>query len=384
MIRSVSLLLACAWSSVAAQSVAPGVSTTTRDVAFRTHDGFPMRGRITLPTTAGLHPVVIYVQSAEGMTMEVRRRLSDTSTFRYMDLYAAKFPEMGVGFFRYDGRGIGVGDRPPRYETIDTAVFDTGTLDNKVSDLLAAIALVREQPGVDAKRIYLIAASEGTLLAAEAAARAPGMVAALVLYGVMADNMRETFRYIMSDGAFLQYRDFMDADNDGRITPDEYERAVQGPRGVRLRSTPFTAFDANKDSVFSVDDIRVGTKPYLDAIERRDYTVLSAWARSFAGVATPAGWFEDHFEHQTLWTFLSQLNVPVGLFQGELDPMTPAAAVHALQERAEAAGMKNLSFRYFARGDHSLGVGTYFVRGSIPEGHQAIFDFVRALVRRRE
>ena len=48
-------------------------------------------------------------------------------------------------------------------------------------------------------------------------------------------------------------------------------------------------------------------------------------------------------------TRLSQLAMPVGLFQGELDHNTPAAGVRALEQRAKAAGKTNLEFRYFMK-----------------------------------
>jgi pimeloyl-ACP methyl ester carboxylesterase len=110
---------------------------------------------------------------------------------------------MNVGFFRYEGRGIRLGDQPPRYERIDWDVYNTSTLGNKVRDALTALAVARRQAGVDSTRILLMGTSEGTLLAAEAASRAPGQIAGLVLYAVMADNMRDVFRFIITEGAFL-------------------------------------------------------------------------------------------------------------------------------------------------------------------------------------
>ena len=44
------------------------------------------------------------------------------------------------------------------------------------------------------------------LLAAEAASRMRGQVSGLVLYAVMAENMRDVFRFIITEGAFLPYR----------------------------------------------------------------------------------------------------------------------------------------------------------------------------------
>src|SRR5690606_5734594 len=102
--------------------------------------------------------------------------------------------------------------------------------------------------------ILLMGASEGTLLAAEAAARKPDSVAGLVLYGALVTNLRETFTYIMSDGEFLRYRS-LDADRDGAITREEWDSLVKG--------TDFSKADPDKDGKFTVADIRQVTKKYL-------------------------------------------------------------------------------------------------------------------------
>lgn len=367
----------CVAALAASRSGAAQGPGTTREIAFSSHDGHAMRGRLTLPSGPGPHPVVVYAQTAEGMTIEVRRPLSDSTSFSYFDLYADSLPAMGIAFFRYDGRGIAAGASPPRFETIDSAAFNTSTLDNKVRDLLAAVSLVREQPGIDPARVFLMGASEGTLLIADAAARAPDRVAGLVMYGVLADNLRETSRYLFGDGAFLMHRRAFDTDGDGVVTPAEFEADPRGVRARLFRGAPFSAADANQDGVFSVADIKVATQRYLDAIDADDFGVLHAWARTGAAVAIPEGWFADHFAYPPMWTFLSGLDIPVGLFHGDMDAMTPIGAVQALEERARAAGRTSLRFQYFPGLDHSLSVGMYFVRGTLPPGHAAIFAYLR-------
>ncbi|HEU0302478.1 MAG TPA: alpha/beta hydrolase [Longimicrobium sp.] len=352
----------------------PGV---TRDIAFTSHDGHAMRGRLTVPLGPGPHPVVVYAQTAEGTTIEVRRPLSDSTSFSYYGLYADSLPAMGIAFFRYDGRGIGMGPSPPRFETIDTTVFNTGTLDNKVRDLLAAVSLVAGQPEIDPRRVFLMGASEGTLLIADAASRAPDRIAGLVMYGVLAGNLRETMRHIFSDGAFLTFRRAFDTDSNGVVTPAEFEADPRGYRARALGNAPFSAADVNQDGVFSVDDIKVGTARYLSAIDGNDFAVLQAWARTNAAVAVPEGWFADHFAYRTMWSFVSGLDIPIGLFHGDMDAMTPISGVRALEEQARAAGKTNMRFHYFPGLDHSLGLGMYFVRGTLPPGHAAIFAWLR-------
>ena len=70
----------------------------TRELPFQSHDGYPMRGKLTIPnTTRPYAAVVVYVQAAEGMTVDMKRPLPN-GTFNYFDLYREKLPEIGVGF----------------------------------------------------------------------------------------------------------------------------------------------------------------------------------------------------------------------------------------------------------------------------------------------
>ena len=112
------------------------VQSRTIEISFTSYDGYKMFGKLTIPTSRGSHPVVIYVQTAEGMTVDMKRRMSRDETFNYFDLYRKQLPDMNVAFFSYEGRGIRMGDKPPRYETIDWNIYNTSTLENKVRDIL--------------------------------------------------------------------------------------------------------------------------------------------------------------------------------------------------------------------------------------------------------
>jgi dienelactone hydrolase len=368
----------CAFAMLlAATSATTVLGQVTRDVSFTSHDGYPMRGRLTVPAGRGPHPVVVYAQTAEGMTIEVRRQLTATTTFSYFDLYKDSLPAMGIAFFRYDGRGVGVGTAAPRFETIDTAVYNTSTLDNKVRDLLSAIAIVRAQPEIDARRVVLMGASEGTLLIADAAARARGQVAALVMYGVLAENLKNTAMFMFGDGTFLTYGRVFDADSNGVITQAKFEADARGYRARAMGNAPFATVDLNGDGVFSSADLKTKTQVYLNAVESNDYKALYEWSLKGAAVAIPTGWFENHFTYPEMWTFLSSLDIPVGMFHGAMDAMIPISSVRALEDRARAAGKTRMRFHYFPNGDHSLGVGAYFARGTLTAGHASMFAYLR-------
>jgi len=379
------LAMAVSWLASASPSQAADVpppaaspaKVATREIGFSTQDGHALRGKLVVPESGELKAVVIYVQTAEGMTMDMRRPLGGDRSFSYFDLYREKLPPMGVGFFSYEGRGIRNGSTPPRFEEIAWDVYNTSTLENKVRDALVAVEAVRKQPGLGAARVYLMGASEGTLLAAEAAARKPSEVHGLILYGVMSDTMRGTFKFIVSDGGFLAYRGFFDTNADGKISRAEFEADPKKYREHVFKNAAFEVFDKDGDGNFTADDMRVMTKTYLDAVDNENYEILDRWTKTSAGVVTPENWFKDHFAHPPIWTFLSKVEAPVGLFHGTADTSTSVDGVRKLEELARQAGKSKMRFYYFDGLDHTLNIGMYFARGTLPAGHQAIFEFIR-------
>ena len=65
------------WTVLSILALWPAAShgqTTTRDIAFTSHGGHAMTGRLTLPDTPGTHPVMVFVQNAEASTLDQRTR----------------------------------------------------------------------------------------------------------------------------------------------------------------------------------------------------------------------------------------------------------------------------------------------------------------------
>jgi len=355
----------------------------TIEIPFISNDGYEMFGKLTIPDSDARHPVVIYVQTAEGMTVDMKRPKGRDGTFNYYDLYREKLPEMNVAFFSYEGRGIRMGDKPPRYETIDWDIYNTSTLENKVRDIISAVRIVIKQRGIDVSRVFLMGASEGTLLASEAAARIPKEIRGLILHGVMSSNMRETFRLIVTDGSFLSYRGYFDKDKDGKISKEEFEADPMKFRANALKNVGFEVFDRNQDGVFTVEEMRTLPNPLRDTVDAENYEVLNQWAKTSAAVSTPKDWFKDHFSHPPIWTFLSKLDMQIGIFHGDRDVNTSVEGVKALEEQAKKAGKSKMEFHYFAGLDHTLNIGAYFIKGTLPEGHKAIFEYIKNQVRKR-
>jgi hypothetical protein len=54
-----------------------------------------MLGRLVLPSAEKSRAIVIYVQTAEGATVDQKRPLGTDKTFSYFDVYRAELPKRG-------------------------------------------------------------------------------------------------------------------------------------------------------------------------------------------------------------------------------------------------------------------------------------------------
>jgi pimeloyl-ACP methyl ester carboxylesterase len=367
-------------AAVAVVAQAPaGAPYRTIEVSFRSADGQEMFGKLTMPEGAGLRPVVMMIQTAEAQTVDERVQ-GPRGPIDFHDLYRKELAAIGVAFFSYEGRGIRMGDQPPRYVAIDKAVYNTSTLANKVADAVAAVRALRARADVDASRIFLTGVSEGTLLAAETAARIPGEIRGLVLSSVVTD-MRGAIKFMMTGGTFMQHQAFWDANRDGVITKEEFDA---DPRRIRrlpqMQGVELAVFDANGDGVYTAADRLIPARTLLDAVDAGNADAVGVWLKATAALETPEGWLKDHFAHASTWTFLSTLDMPIGIFHGEADANTPVAGVRDLERDAKAAGKTRIEFHYFPSLDHSLGGLDYFLRGAPSDGYKELFAYVKRQV----
>lgn len=364
-------------------TIAAAQTVTTRDIAFTSHDGHAMTGRLTLPTTPGKHAVMVFVQNAEAATLDQRTRDAKGQPVAFFDLYRDTLGPLNIGFFSYEGRGVHTDATQPRGQRIDRDVYDTSSLDNKVRDIISAVRLLQKESGVDGSQIYLRGVSEGTLLAAEAASRIPTEVGGLVLSGVIGSTLKVSLVHQVQGGRMSQLLAEFDTDRDQRISVQEWETDARGFRQKNLATATFENVDPDKDGFMTLADMKLLTKPLADAFASGNVEITEAFLKQSAGVAIPKGWTADHFAHRPMWDFLSPLSMPVGIFQGDDDRNTGIEDVQALEKLAKAAGKSNIEFRYFPGLGHGLGSTDYFQKGAHSDGYTAIFEFMKRHTQKR-
>lgn len=139
------------------QNPQPPFPYAQREVSVRNPtDNVTLAGTLTIPPGAGPHPALLLLSGSGPQDR-------DATLFAHKPFWvlADHLSRRGIAVLRLDDRGVGG----------STGSLNTSTAEDSVSDTLAAVRLLREQPDIDARRIGLLGHSEGGLVAALAATR---------------------------------------------------------------------------------------------------------------------------------------------------------------------------------------------------------------------
>src|SRR6185436_11992924 len=83
LLAALGLLLTLFARPACAQNPIPEVAWKTMEIAFKSHDGYAMFGKFLRPEKGAPRAVVVYVQTAEGMTVDMKRPDGRGGTFNY-------------------------------------------------------------------------------------------------------------------------------------------------------------------------------------------------------------------------------------------------------------------------------------------------------------
>lgn len=165
-------------------------------------DNWPLPGVLTCPAAPGNFPAAVLV----GGSGSVDRDATSGHSKPYRDL-ALGLAARGVCVLRYDKRRFAHPQRLLAEAERMTLAIDT------VDDALAATALLRRQPKVDAAAVFVIGHSLGGVAIPRIAASAPDVCG----FVVMASSPRPVEDLLLPRAQRL-------AEEDGQVTPTEAER----------------------------------------------------------------------------------------------------------------------------------------------------------------
>lgn len=139
---------------------------TQRDILFDNISGHNrLAGTLSVPNGKGPFPAVVLISGTGQNTRD-----EDVLGHKVFLILADAFNRNGIAVLRYDKRGVG--GSSGNYDAATTADF--------ASDAQAAVAWLKTQPEIDAKRIGVLGHSEGGIIA-PAVAAADGSVAFVVM-----------------------------------------------------------------------------------------------------------------------------------------------------------------------------------------------------------
>lgn len=133
------------------QEPIPPYNYDTLDVEFKNdYDKITLAGTLTFPKKAGRYPAVVLLTGSGPQNRN--EALFGHEPFKVLADYLTN---QGIVVLRYDDRGVGK----------STGIFETSTIENFSKDAIAALAFLKKQKQVDARKIGVIGHSEGGLIA---------------------------------------------------------------------------------------------------------------------------------------------------------------------------------------------------------------------------
>jgi dienelactone hydrolase len=278
-------------------------------VEFQNQD-VKLVGSLLLPRIDGLVPAVVFVHGAGRQTREDYREVGE------------HFAGQGIAALIYDKRGVG--GSGGEYESREP-------YENLVNDALAAVAHLKQRPGIDSSRIGMWGLSQGAYIAAAAASRT------------------QDIRFVVAAGASVA---------DGTL--------------AYYRDNLFRKYGLSE----TLRDVAEKAQLILDTLPHnlRDESLLA----TFSPKTYPP---PDQYVHPA-W---SRVRQPVLAIWGQLDQHTPVAeGMAGLKNSLAVAGNRNWTMIVLPKAKHSLGISDTGAiqepwRGYAPDTLKTMTDWVRTV-----
>lgn len=354
----------------------PAATGTVEALTIPSFDAYPLEGRLYLPSDQSPRALVIYVNGSGPNTNQNTRQLSADATFSYFDLVASGFNEVGAAFLSYSTRGVTASDTPPFYHTVDPQAYQTYLPEHSVQDVAAIVRTLRTDSRLHDCPIYLLGWSEGTMIAPKVAQLVP--VDGLLLAGYVNGTMQQVLDWQQTGGSsMVTYCLYFDADGDGRVSQAEYENDRYGVRpALGLEQVAFSELDADGDGQLTASDFAALLAPsrqaLYDAITHSD----DAWLAKNYPVRLTSAWFHAHSHFTPNRDMLTELDLPIVIFQGQADANVPVQDTLDIQAQFTALGKDNLTVHLYPNVDHDLNFASYLSTGVWPQAWRDLFSAV--------
>lgn len=351
---------------------------------IKSFDGFEVTGRLSVPAEKEkIDRLVIFVHGTGPNTYEMRRQNNTSGTrFKYLDVYADKFTGGGTAFFTYNTRGINLGDEEPYYADIDENGYKQYTPQNIAQDVKYIIEQLKQDSRLTNADVILLGASEGTIIAPLAVSEYGAEADALLLMGYCNDNMRDVLKYQLGGGmSFFNYTLFFNVVGAEEITKEQYEADPNGIIDGLLGGTAFEDIDLDGNGLITEEDFAAMMTPVKDSLFQAIENDDDQWiAENMSAIMPPlmSDWFRAHFELPKTEDIMTEVDIPMYIFQGTYDANCPVQGTYDVQHRFEGLGKDNLTVHIYDGYDHDLNF-TQLLYGLGSNAFEDIFSTVRNL-----
>lgn len=359
-------------SSEADNKPSDEVECSSEILKVKSFDDYTITGKLDLPKTADSVPeLVIFVPGTGPNTYENHRNIGGVE-FNYYDLFAQELVKRNIGFFRYNTRGVDIGDQPPLYDSVNMDEYRKYLPDNQVKDIEVLVTELKKNEKLKDSKIILLGWSEGTIIASMAAERKQVQIDGLMLAGYCNENLMDIIEWQLSGASsIIFYYHYFDKNKDGIISKQEFNA---DPYGIKqaLGNITFEQLDTNVDNKLTQADFKPMLKDKRDmlmnAIEKKDDDWI--WNNYFQ---ITSEWILEHAKLEPNKMRMMNVDIPVRIFHGIYDQNVPVQGVYDIYDKYTQAGKKNLKAFIFDKHDHDLNYLEYPLRGVIPDGIERIF-----------
>ncbi|HIU29415.1 MAG TPA: hypothetical protein IAD50_03860 [Candidatus Egerieisoma faecipullorum] len=349
---------------------------TERILSLRAADGYGILLKLSEPEKKG-RKAVVFVNGSGPNTYDNKRQLPDGTLFSYFDLFASQFTNRKIAFCRYSTRGVFPGEQPPLFAEINEKEYQTYLPHTSVSDI-EAIVLYLNRIGYD--KIFLLGWSEGSILAPLVVRNEAVKIDALLLAGYCNENLKKILTWQLTGNASLIfYRRLFDYHRRGYISREDFEEDRFHVRDQLFGGHSFAEIDLDHDGILTEKDFAPASIEHLNAMLRAIESNDDEWLKNNHSVRLTSAWFKEHFSLKPNKKILPRLNLPIHIFSGEYDMMTPSFYADDIESEFAKRGKTNLTVHRFQNHDHDLNYMHYIVYGKISEGIMAILNTAAAL-----
>ena len=310
---------------------APQGAFAERDLSVGAPGLLPLAAKLSVPAGAGPRtPAVIVLGGSGPSDMDgdgpAAFSADGRPTHDYKDISDA-FARAGYITLRFNKRGV-LGWDAKNGKPLTSEPVEDFTIEQSAEDALSALRQLRQ--GAPARRVLIVAHSEGTRLAPMLAEREH--VDGMILLGPIAQPLEAVDRFQNVDRRIVRYRDVLDVDHDGFISEEESMR--EGPLTLAFALTPGS---------------ENGPVP-LDAIAR---TVEALYPKGFA-LRMGMPWFKSLVELEPNEDALPRFRGPILLLQGENDEAMPPGEAQRLADALKRSGHPDFTLRVYPGLGHNF------------------------------